>query len=197
MSNAFTVRRGLPPQHVDKAVELYWQAFREKLQTVLGPEEKAHVFLRRMLNPDFALAAISDDDRLLGVAGFKTHQGALIGGGIGDLRDPYGWLGALWRGLLLALLERDTVSDTLLMDGIFVAETARGQGVGTALLDGIKAEATRRKLSNVRLDVIDSNPKARALYEREGFVAAGDADIGPLRYVFGFRRATSMIWSAS
>ena len=46
---------------------------------------------------------------------------------------------------------------------------ARGQGVGTALLKAIIAEGRRRGYAEVRLDVIDTNPRATALYERIGF----------------------------
>jgi RimJ/RimL family protein N-acetyltransferase len=41
--------------------------------------------------------------------------------------------------------------------------------------------------------VIDTNARARALYERLGFAAAGEAQIGPLRHIFGFRSATMMV----
>ena len=81
------------------------------------------------------------------------------------------------------------------MDGICVDAAARGQGVGTRLLNAVKSEAAKRDLGHVRLDVIDTNPKARALYERQGFVAQGTQDIGPLRHVFGFRRATQMVFA--
>lgn len=80
----------------------------------------------------------------------------------------------------MALLERDLAEDTLLMDGICVDSSARGLGIGTALLEAIKAEAKTRNLAQVRLDVIDINPRARALYEREGFVAGPVQRLGPL-----------------
>jgi ribosomal protein S18 acetylase RimI-like enzyme len=129
------------------------------------------------------------------VAGFKTSGGALTGGGIRDIAQHYGWIGAGWRGPLLGLLERKLAADTLLMDGICVATNARGLGVGTALLHAIKEEARARDLFHVRLDVIDINPRARALYEREGFVAGTPEHLGPLRLLFGFSSATPMTWS--
>jgi len=79
------------------------------------------------------------------------------------------------------------------MDGIFVAPAARGHGVGTALLDATIAEARTRGYAEVRLDVIDSNPRARALYERVGFVAKDTQQLGPLRHIFGFKSATTMV----
>jgi len=129
----------------------------------------------------------------LGVAGFKTVDGALVGGTFGDMARVYGWAGAAWRVALLAALERDTENVRFLMDGIFVAPEARGQGVGTGLLDAVAAEAQRRGYAEVRLDVVEGNDRARALYEREGFRAVATQSTGVLRHVFGFRSATTMV----
>jgi ribosomal protein S18 acetylase RimI-like enzyme len=79
------------------------------------------------------------------------------------------------------------------MDGNFVDPTARGRGVGTALLDAIVDEARARGYAEVRLDVIDNNPRARTLYERRGFVAGDTQYLGPLKYLFGFSAATTMV----
>jgi len=76
---------------------------------------------------------------------------------------------------------------------LFVAPAARNQGVGTALLDAISAEARRRGYAQVRLDVIDSNPRARALYLKEGFKELGTSKLGVLRFAFNFRAATTMV----
>ena len=97
--------------------------------------------------------------------------------------------------MLISALERDIENARFLMDGIFVTPAARGRGVGTALLDAICLEAKARGYAEVRLDVIDSNARARALYERTGFVARGTKELGPLRYVFKFRSATTMVRS--
>lgn len=147
----------------------------------------------RVLDPDFAVSATDASGRFLGVAGFKTGTGALVGGDSGDLVAVYGLFGALWRVPLLAMLERDVKQGVLLMDGIFVTEAARGRGVGTQLLDAITGEARARDLHSVRLDVIDANARARKLYERRGFVAGDTHSIGPLRHIFGFRHATTMV----
>lgn len=161
----------------------------------MGPPDKARVFIAAHLNPDFALVARGVDGAVQGVAGFKTAKGSLIDGGLRDLAAVYGWLSTAWRGPLLALVERALKDDVLLMDGICVAASARGSGLGTALLRAIKEEATSRGLSSVRLDVIDTNPRARALYEREGFKSVGRENLGPLSWVFGFRSSTKMVWS--
>ena len=184
---------GIPPADLDLAAKLYWQAFGKKLGRVMGPSSKALAFIERVMRPDHAICAHDADGRLLGVAGFKTMDGALVGGDLSDLRAIYGTFGGTWRGLVMSILERDTENARFLMDGIFVTAEARGKGVGTALLNAVTAEAKTRGYREVRLDVIDSNPRARALYERQGFVAVKSTSIWPLHRLFGFRSATTMV----
>jgi GNAT superfamily N-acetyltransferase len=190
-----TISRGFQPDERRRAAELFWQAFAGKLTRVMSPTSKAQAFFARTLDPAFCLSARDARGQLLGLAGFKTDEGSFSGGGFRDLAVSYGWPGALWRGLVLASLERDVAPGILLMDGIFIVETARGIGAGSALLSAIKDEARGRGLSQVRLDVIDTNPRARALYERRGFVPLSSTNTGPLRWLFGFSTATTMVWT--
>jgi len=189
----FVISSGFSDAERATVAALYWEAFAAKLHYVMGPQDKALKFISAQLNPEFALVARGQDDRVLGVAGFKTSQGALISGGLRDLAAVYGWTSTLWRAPLLGLIERDLSDDVLLMDGICVASHARGMGLGSALLQAIKAETQSRGLSAVRLDVIDTNPRARGLYERRGFEAIGTENLGPLRWVFGFKSSTKML----
>lgn len=191
----FHLADGFPADQRDKVVGLFWSAFRQKLHPVMKPEDKALDFLTQIADPAFAISALTPDGEVIGVAGFKTEKGAFIGGGLREMCAAYGMVGGFWRGLVLSILERPLQSETLLMDGIFVDETARGQGVGSALLSAIKEKAGRLGCSRVRLDVIDTNPRARKLYERHGFVAENTTDMGPLHRIFGFRRVTTMVYS--
>lgn len=188
-----TICSGLPDHLREDAARLYWQAFGAKLGRVLGPEPRPHAFLVRVMRADHCLVALDETGQLVGLAGFKTPEGSFAGGGQADLTAIYGRFGGAWRGLLLRLLGEDGDTERLLLDGLCVAENAQGQGVGTALLDAICDEARRRAFPAVRLDVVDTNPRARALYEREGFVLQRTAALGPLRLVFGFSAAHTMI----
>ncbi|GAB2186342.1 GNAT family N-acetyltransferase [Roseibium sp. LAB1] len=192
MSAKISILAGFPEDQRPVAARLFWQAFSGKLGKVLAPEDKALRLVERILNPEFAISAVDEDGRLLGLAGYKTSDGALAGGSLADMTAVYGMFGGLWRGFLLDVLERKIEPDCLLMDGIFVAETARGQGIGGTLLKAIGEEARQRSLSRVRLDVIDTNPRAKALYERSGFKAVGEEKTGFLELLFGFSSATRM-----
>lgn len=184
---------GIPDKNRAEAAALYWEAFGEKLGFVLGPKYRALMFITEVMRADHGICIHDERGRLLGVAGFKTSRGALVGGRFNDLRRVYGWVGASIRILLLAALERDNENTRFLMDGLFVAQEARGQGVGTQLLDAVCQEAKRRGYKQVRLDVIDTNPRAKALYLHEGFVAVDTHSIGVLRHVFGFSASTTMV----
>lgn len=189
----FDIVTPMPASLREAAATLYLEAFGQKLGRVLGHGARPRAYLAGAIRPDHALAALSADGDLLGMAGFQTAEGRLIGGGFGTLARHYGLAGAFWRAPLLALLERRVESGILQMDGICVAGTARGRGVGTALLRAIFAEAGRRGLAAVRLDVIDTNPRAAALYRREGFEAERVIRLGPLKRLFGFSAATRML----
>ena len=189
----FRIEPGLRPEHCGIAASGYWEAFSRKLRYPLGPRQKAVAFIERMLDPSHALSAVSVDGGFLGVAGFKTPDGAFVGGGLSDMAKVYGWLGGSARALLISLLERPCEPDTLLMDGIFVRPEARSLGVGSALLDALEHRAAEAGLKRVRLDVIDENPRARALYARRGFEAVSTVSLGFLKPVFGFGAATTMV----
>jgi len=191
-SGTFRIEAGLRSQHRNLAARGYWRAFSRKLRYPLGPEAKAVAFIERVIDPGHAISAVSQNGDFLGVAGFKSPEGAFIGGGFRDLAASFGWIGAIFRGLLISTLERDCEPGTLLMDGIFVEPHARGMGIGKALLKAIETRAASMGLHHVRLDVIDTNPRARALYEREGFVEKSVESLGPLSPVFGFSTATQM-----
>lgn len=188
-----TIRPGLPESSRAAAARLYWEAFGGKLGPVLGPDDRALVFLSRVLRADHCLCALDGDGALLGLAGFKSPQGSFAGGTPADLRAAYGRAGAVWRAALLRLLAHEVDNHRFLVDGIAVARGARGQGVGTALLAALCDEARARGYASIRLEVIDTNWRARALYERQGFAPVRTERMGLLRHVFGFASATTMV----
>ncbi|MGW7548956.1 N-acetyltransferase family protein [Streptomyces sp. NPDC054770] len=59
------------------------------------------------------------------------------------------------------------------IQGLAVAEPARGLGVARALLRAAMEEARRRGARRIRLGVLGHNTPARRLYESEGFAVEG------------------------
>ncbi|MEM9797382.1 MAG: GNAT family N-acetyltransferase [Pseudomonadota bacterium] len=185
------IERGFAEEDRTQVATLCWEAFSGKLSRILGPKDRAVTFVASVLNPDFGVVARMAG-RVQGVAGWKTAHGQLVGGDLPDLQRVYGSFGGLWRGLCLAPLERQVEDGILLMDGICVAPEARGRGLGTALLRAVRERARADGLRRVRLDVVDSNPRARALYEREGFRPVGTSRSGLAARLYGFKASTRM-----
>lgn len=189
---SFNILPALPDALRAETADLYLEAFWPKFAPILRHDRARAVQLfAPTLRRDRAIVAV-DGDRLLGLAGFKDKDGAFFDAELSDLQRAYGWLGGLWRGLAFSLFERKPKPDELLMDGIAVRAAARGTGVGTALLEAIEAHARDSGKTTIRLDVVDTNPKARRLYERVGFKPIRTERLGVMRPIFGFAASTEM-----
>ena len=186
------VQLGLPDALRPAAAGLYWEAFGAKLGRVMGPEARALSYLTRIMRADHVLVAL-EGDRLLGLAGFRTPEASFAVGGPEDLAAVYGVVGGAWRGWLMARLASEVDNENFLLDGLCVAPEARGQGVGTALMAAIAAEARARDYPGVRLDVVEDNRRARALYRRLGYDEVRRQGIGWLAPIFGFSGAVTMV----
>jgi len=190
MTDTTTLSLDLPERLHLPATRVYCAALHAKLTPFLGPVDRAARFLARGWQPDRGFVA-RQEDTILGIAGFRHAKRGLFDVGLRDFWAEYGLSGPL-RGIALAVTERPERRDTLCLDGLAVAKAARGQGIGTRLLAAVCDHAKALGKSFVRLDVIDTNPRARALYEREGFRATKTMGVGPYRLILPFRSTTIM-----
>ncbi|MEV5445149.1 GNAT family N-acetyltransferase [Streptomyces sp. NPDC052644] len=185
------VRRGVPPGEEARVAALYWEAFGRKLAPALNPPEAGRRFIADHLRHDRGVTALVGG-RVIGVAGYRIGDRGLTGGGARDVLSAYGPLRGLPRLAVLALFERTPADGELVMDGIAVDAAHRGGGIGGLLLEEIAAVAADHGCRRVRLDVIDVNPRARALYERHGFTAVRTERTPYLRGLMGFGAVTTM-----
>lgn len=115
---------------------------------------------------------------------------AAFGSGLAD------WIDASderWRSRIrdvplnvIAMLDGEPVGQVSAMNGssagtielisMFVSSSARGAGVGDALIDAVIAWAVGQEASGVELSVKVSNLPARRLYERNEFLVCGVGD---------------------
>ena len=189
---ALTISQGLAQAQRNQAALLYMEAFRPLLQPFLGDGSRCLDLLERSLNPDYAFVA-ARGGQLAGLAGFQDGAGSLLDIDLHSMIQSYGLAGGGLRYLGMGLLlTRARQPGTLLMDGIAVAPGQRGQGIGTQLLEAVCRHARDKGYSDLRLDVLDNNPRARALYERQGFVTVKERSYPFLKRFFGFSMVTEM-----
>ncbi|MGO4741351.1 GNAT family N-acetyltransferase [Bosea sp. 2KB_26] len=186
------IEAGIRAELLDRALDLYWQAFSRKLLVPLGPAPQARGLLRRCIQPAQAFTAIAGDGQLIGIVTFKTDQEGGLAVTHDDLRKSYGPVGGIWRGLLLNALDSSASVDEMMIESICVDESARGKGVGQALMAGVISFAREAGKRALTLDVVDSNEGARRLYQNLGFRPVERVSLGLLAPVFGFHRATRM-----
>lgn len=186
------LRHGLPANLRADAARLYWHAFGPKLGRVLGPEPLALRFLMRVMRADQCMVAIGPQGQLLGIAGFRTDANSFAGGTITDLRVVYGDWGAAWRAwVLLRLASAPDIG--FLLDGLCVAPTAQGRGIGTQLVDAICQHARSLGHPAINLEVVEGNARAEALYKRCGFAPVQRIPTGLMRWVFGYAATRVMV----
>jgi len=148
--------------------------------------------LKECLLPNFAFTALVNDE-LVGLAGFQTPNGSLTSGVTGRrLLSKLGWIHGLRAACVFSLYERTPDFGELVMDGIAVRDDMRGRGIGGHLLDQLTHYAREHGFTRIRLDVIDTNPAARRLYERKGFQPIHTDHFPFLKWLLGFGAATKM-----
>lgn len=184
---------GIPETMRSSAAELYDEAFGAKFAVGISSSKERFALLTDSLNLPFAFGAIQDS-RLVGLAGYKTREGSFTDGmTYNALLKHAGLIRGNWAALVFSLYERSLSSGQLLMDGIVVDASVRGHGIGTWLLNELTTFAQSNGYDAVRLDVIDTNPNARRMYERNGFAATRTENFGYLRWLLGFGASTTLL----
>ncbi|MCP3976635.1 MAG: GNAT family N-acetyltransferase [bacterium] len=184
---------GCPESARSAAADLYDEAFSQKLSPAIRNETSRRAILSTGLDLSRCIAAF-EGGRLIGIAGFHDAGGSLTGGiTFGSIRREIGLVRAIRAIAVFALLERNPEPGELLMDGVVVHSDCRGRGIGTGLFAALEDYSRSIGHNQIRLDVVDTNPGARRLYEKLGFVA-GKVERTPfLRPIMGFGESTTMV----
>lgn len=186
------IHSGLPEAYRRQAAEILYDAFQRKFASVISKADQAIAILEESMAASMALVAISDD-RLVALAGVgHGGQGFLNWKRSAFLRQ-LGWLRGLPGYMLASTFIHPADNGQLMLECIAVSDSVRGQGVGTQLLDAVFALTQAEHLDAVQLDVIDTNPRARELYERLGFVATHTRHYPYFRRLLGLTAVTTMI----
>ncbi|MEU4427276.1 GNAT family N-acetyltransferase [Actinoplanes sp. NPDC024001] len=181
------ITRGFTPDERPRVGELYWEAFGAKLSPAFRDDETGRAEVTAALAADHFLVARDGTD-VLGVCGFRAAGRGAAHWSWRATRSRLGWAAAARATVVLAPLARGDVPGVLVLDGLCVAANRRSMGTGSALLSAALDLAAARGDRAVQLSVVDTNPRAEALYRRRGFAVVSQGEMGPLADVYGFRR---------
>ena len=177
--------QGLRPEYRESFIQLFCDTFPEVIVPVFGSVERCARLLERSLANDRILTAISGD-RLVGFAGLHHSRREWFDPSLPQLLNSLRW--GIFRVMAVGIvLFKRPKSDVLHLDTLAVHPDARGQGIGTQLVDAVVALANAEDKRFVTLEVADINPRAKRLYERLGFVVDKFEKLPwPWRVVFAF-----------
>ncbi len=184
----------LPEDFKSSASILILSAFREKLLPILGDDERAHHIIEESINRTNCITAMNDQ-KLVGLLGLQNDQGLFFQPTLTLMTTAYGVFGGLLRKTYLTLLDHATTPDEWYVFCIAVSEDARGQGIGSHLLARVEERAIQNGATKISLQVINTNPRAEALYKRLGFVSRKQTKIWPFNRLLGwsFESAVLMV----
>jgi ribosomal protein S18 acetylase RimI-like enzyme len=170
-----------------RAGQIYYEAFRRKLQPLVGKPAETLRVLAAGFNLNMALGALVDG-KLLGLAGLHSREGVFSRVVLGDSLRHLGLLRGVfaWAVLNLFGAGANCPSGHLRIAALAVDESTRGNGLGSRLLEAVFDKARREDFRAVRLEVVDTNHGARQLYERMGFTLVETHRYPLLRGWLGF-----------
>ncbi|MEJ2051318.1 MAG: GNAT family N-acetyltransferase [Calditrichota bacterium] len=108
-------------------------------------------------------------DEIVGIAGLKYDGTGFFSPGRRGFIKRYGPLLGRVRTALWTSVQTIPRPHQLLLDGLGVRAELRCQGIGSSLLEAVDRRARELDKTEVILEVVDTNPRARALYERFGY----------------------------
>jgi GNAT superfamily N-acetyltransferase len=164
------IHQGLYPAHLQRAAQLYFDAFRRQVSPILDmrTREQAVAFIRQCINPQQALTAIFDG-KLAGFAGLQYGDQSFLRLRLSQFVDRFGWVLGRIRFRQAALFEQSVQAGDLRIESIAVDPALRGQGVGTWLLNAVTDFAGKQGFRAVHINVPDTASDLFKLCRRVGF----------------------------
>lgn len=176
---------------LNNVVNLIYDAFELKFKHIwlfTKNEDKIKTVIKESININSGLYAWLDGE-VLGFIGLKDKEIGFLKYNYRAFKKAFGLVGGTWRYFLNKLFTKyDTQPEfhQEVIELIVVSPKARGLGIGSILMDKAQEYAKGVGRKELILEVVDSNPKAKKLYERLGFYEFDKKDLGPLADKAGF-----------
>ena len=103
-----------------------------------------------------------------------------------------GFVKGNWAAFILSFYENSSIPTDLRLDSIAVSGKFRGKGIGSILLDSVAEYAKENHYERILLDVIDTNPRAKKLYESKGYKTIKQEPFPYLRWLLNFGGTTTL-----
>lgn len=192
---SFRLQWGVPNKHRVSAAKLIYDTFERKFRYTFGPRHKGVLLIAHSLRSEYGLIVLREDE-LVGICGAKDSKGELIQVQWNSWLRTYHFrvLKTMMIGSLLWF--RRAQPTVLWIDTLSVAKSARSQGIGTQIIQEFIRIGKERGYTAVKLEVINSNIRAKMLYSRLGFDITHYTNVPrPWSHLLGFTGVYQMTHS--
>lgn len=193
MSNEIIYKNSLPEKFITNATKLYAETFESKFLKIIGDKDEVSKLFGTNVNLNRAIVAFTTD-KLLGIAGLNFDGKPFLDVQLEDFQEKFGYVKGSVKAIISDILfSRKPTEGELVMDGIVVVKESRGKGIGSELFARILEFANEKNFKQIRLDVIDENPRAKKLYESLGFETTKHENTRYLSDLIGVSGVSTMI----
>ncbi len=192
---SFYLRWGLSEELRLPAAKLIYDTFERKFRYLLSPRDKGISLIANSINPDYGLVVLQNDE-LVGIGGAKDIKGELIQVGLNTWLRTYHI--RVFQIMVVSGLFwfRRVQPNVLWVDNLSVVASAQGQGIGTKMIQEFIRYGRERGYRTLKLEVINANMRAKALYEHIGFeITEYTAVPLPWSHLLGFTGFYRMTYS--
>ncbi|MDG6222185.1 MAG: GNAT family N-acetyltransferase [Candidatus Bathyarchaeota archaeon] len=188
------LRFGVTENQQAKVANIFYDAFGAKFNKFYGNKPKVINFLSKSLRNDRTVVALKNG-KLVGFAGLEHDKKSFIGPCFKQTSHVFDL--ATFVAVFVAkffVLAKKTKPKELHLESLAVSKTERGKWVGSKLLQFVLNYARSKGFSQIKLEVVDTNPRARQLYERFGFKEVEVHKVPyPFSFLLGFKSVTEMV----
>lgn len=183
-------------QQQEHVANLFYEAFPLKVKHLwfyAKTKEQAVELLTQSIRFEQGIYALRNGE-VVGFLGYNVGKKAFMPANYIAFRKVYSPFLAIWRFVFYAFYLRFHLykEDILHIDPIAVSENARGNGIGKLLLNKVEQIAKNKQIAKINLEVVDTNPSAKKLYEHFGYIIKKELKSGLFTVKAGFRKVTFM-----
>jgi ribosomal protein S18 acetylase RimI-like enzyme len=186
------IQKGVSKNQLIIVARIFYESFQDKFALIFGDPKKAIRLISKIVREDRILVAFNDG-KVVGFAGLHFLGKKFMACKLTEVARIYGL--ATLRVLIYFLINLFTEIklNQLHLEILAVTEKQRGKGIGTKLLLSTIDFARRKGFSEIKLEVVNTNPRANKFYEKMGFKKVKDRKIPyPFNILTGFSVITDM-----
>jgi ribosomal protein S18 acetylase RimI-like enzyme len=186
------IQLGVPRNQRIRVARIFCETFQDKIRLIFGSNKKAQLLIASSIQNDRILVALKENV-VVGFAGLQYSNKSYSDPSPNQIIRIYGLETIrVFLFIIINFLNKPK-SHQIHLETLAVLGQEQNKGIGTKLVESTIKLAETKNFSQVRLEVIGTNQKAKSFYEKIGFKTAKIIKIPyPFSYLIGFGSINEM-----